>query len=492
MRVIAAFLVNTLCNFAIGLLVARFLGPEEFGRFALALSVGLALQTSLFEWIRQSAIRFYSARSRLDEPGLRATLDVSFAGLAAAAMAVVAGAMLVGVDLPMSNALIGLALAASITNGLFDYNTAMVRARFDDALYGKLILTKNLVAVVATAGGAFLFHSATMALVGVCVSMAGSLLTFRSALADPGVAPALARRATARSCVTYAAPIVVANLLYLFIPLANRALMARWYGFAETGQFSLAFDIGTRVVASIGSTLDVLLFQLAVRADEHHGAEHGREQVARNMAIVFAILAPACVGVWLTLPSIERLVVPEQFRGPFQFYFGLVLPGHFASGLLWYAINPVFQIAKRTLPMIIGALVACTANLLLVAALPQVASSLAIAQSGAMIAGLLTLIVASMFARARFPAARDILVVVVATGVMLLTLLPWRAASPGVLTLAGQAIVGVVIYTAFIAVFDVAGLRGVGLEAIGALRARLARRRLATEPAADVKKAGEA
>ena len=92
----------------------------------------------------------------------------------------------------------------------------------------------------------------------------------------------------------------------------------------------------------------------------------------------------------------------------------------------------------------------------------------------------------------RFPAARDILVVVVATGVMLLTLLPWRAASPGVLTLAGQAIVGVVIYTAFIAVFDVAGLRGVGLEAIGALRARLARRRLATEPAAVAKKAGEA
>ena len=99
MRVIAAFLVNTLCNVAIGLLVARFLGPEEFGRFALALSVGLALQTTLFEWIRQSAIRFYSARSRLEEPGLRATLDVSFAILAAISTAVVAGAILVGVEI---------------------------------------------------------------------------------------------------------------------------------------------------------------------------------------------------------------------------------------------------------------------------------------------------------------------------------------------------------------------------------------------------------
>ena len=202
-------------------------------------------------------------------------------------------------------------------------------------------------------------------------------------------------------------------------------------------------------------------------------------------------MAPTCAGVWLTLPSIERLVVPEQFRGPFQFYFGLVLPGHFASGLLWYAINPVFQIAKRTLPMIIGALVACTADLLLVAALPQAASSLAMAQSGAMISGLLTLILASIFARARFPSARDVLVVVFATGAMLLTLLPWRAATPGVLTLAGQATVGVLIYASFIAVFDVAGLRGIGLDVIGALRARIAGRGLSPEPAV-TKKAGEA
>ena len=44
MRVIVAFLVNTVCNFAIGLLVAKFLGPEEFGRFALAMAVGVVMQ----------------------------------------------------------------------------------------------------------------------------------------------------------------------------------------------------------------------------------------------------------------------------------------------------------------------------------------------------------------------------------------------------------------------------------------------------------------
>ncbi len=36
MRVLAAFFFNVSAIFAIGLLVAKFLGPAEYGRFALA------------------------------------------------------------------------------------------------------------------------------------------------------------------------------------------------------------------------------------------------------------------------------------------------------------------------------------------------------------------------------------------------------------------------------------------------------------------------
>ena len=76
MRVVIAFLIKTICNFAIGLLVAKFLGPEEFGRFALALAVGVVIQAALFDWIRLAATRFYSPRVAEQEPDLRATLDL--------------------------------------------------------------------------------------------------------------------------------------------------------------------------------------------------------------------------------------------------------------------------------------------------------------------------------------------------------------------------------------------------------------------------------
>ena len=168
-----------------------------------------------------------------------------------------------GVQFPLSHGLIALGLGVAVANGLFDFNTALVRARFQDSLYVKLILVKNLLAIALTGGGAFWFGSARMAMIGGIVSITGSVVAARASLNDSDAEIRLASGAVARRLAGYALPIVAANLLYLCIPLGNRALVTVVYGFSETGQFSLAYDIGSKVVQAIGSTLDVLLLQLA-------------------------------------------------------------------------------------------------------------------------------------------------------------------------------------------------------------------------------------
>ena len=55
MAVIAAFVLNAGLNFALGLLLAKLLGPADFGRFALATAGAIVLNTLLFEWLRLSA-----------------------------------------------------------------------------------------------------------------------------------------------------------------------------------------------------------------------------------------------------------------------------------------------------------------------------------------------------------------------------------------------------------------------------------------------------
>ncbi|MCI4677546.1 lipopolysaccharide biosynthesis protein [Rhodoblastus acidophilus] len=478
MSVVLTFLVNTIFNLIVGLIVARFLGPEEYGKFALAVAVMTFGQTLAFEWIRQSAVRFYSERTRREAPKIRATLDAAFSWGAVLFAPVALAFAFLGPQFALPRDLFALASAASIANGLFDYQTALVRARFDDRLYIRVIVTKNLLAMVVTTGAAWATGSAKAALVGGMTSLLGSLLIWRSALGDRGVRLKRSDPQLARHYAGYAAPIVAAVVLYQLIPLANRDLAAQLFGFAETGRFALAYDLGQRAVMAIGSALDVLLFQIAVRAHDIHGVETAKGQVARNIAIVFAVLAPACVGIWIVLPSIEVLIVPQAFRGPFAHFLGLMLPGLFSIGMAQFAINAIFQIARKTLPMIAAALAACIADPLFILVLPRGsdASSLALAQSLAFAVGLVVLIGFAQANAPQWPRVRDLALTLVACAGMAALAGPMRSLRPGLLLMLTQMFFAGSFYVLIVASFDVAGLRSAFVEKIAPLIARLSRK----------------
>ena len=473
MKLVLPFALNTLFNFAIGLMVAKFLGPEEYGRFALALAVAVFLNTALFDWIRLAATRFYSETTRLARPQVRATLDVAFAGLTVVIGAGALTLLFSGIETQLSGGLLALAVGTAVANGLFDYHTALVRARFLDSVYGRLILVKNVLALAFTAGGAWYFGSAKAALIGICLCVAGALLTAREALNDREARPSTGMRALALSQARYGLPIVIAGVLYQVIPLANRSLITGIFGFGETGQYSLAYDMGIRLVAAIGSTLDVVLFQIAVRTDELHGIGPARQQVARNFNLVLAIVLPACAGFWLTLPSLEALIVPEAYRGPFGHFLTLLLPGLFFYAMAVYGLNPLFQIAKRTGPMIAAAVLACAANVVLIALLPRGAdaSSFAIAHSAALGVGCSALAAFAIVSKSVWPDGRDTLITLAATATMVGLLLPLRALPSGFGTLVLQAAAGGIAYGLFVFAFDMAGLRA---RVTGYLRVRVA------------------
>ena len=466
MRIVLAFAINTLFNFIVGLTVAKFLGPDEYGRFALAVQAAMVIQTLLFDWVKLSATRFYSERARTHDPALRATLETMFAFLAVLLIMLALVLLRTGVHLELGGPLVALALLASITNGMFDFHTAMMRARFMDRDYFRLVFTKNIAALCLTVGGAFFFHSAPMALAGACLSIGGSVFTVRRRLHDALSPPSAFSAPSARKTLTYAVPIVAANFLYHFVPLFNRAVITHRYGFAETGQFSLASDVGLRVVSAIGSALDVLLFQLAVAADENHGLAEGKAQIARNMVIVFALVAPACMGLWLILPSFDHLVVPAQFAIPFGYFITLLLPGLFCHALINYAINPVFQLARRTWPLIGAAAVGAAFNVIVVSFGPvgTDATLIAEAQGSMFIVALVVLLGIAAFTRPQWPLLRDLAKPALGVAAMTAVLLPMRHWQPSLVTLLAQVLVGAFIYALAIIIFDIGGMRGTFLS----------------------------
>ena len=416
MSVVFAFALNTVFNFVVGLLVAKHLGPAEYGRFALAAAIATFINTALFDWLRQAAVRFYSARTRQERPQVRATLNFAFAALALALGVGTLALILSGVEVVLSGALLALAAAGGAANALFDFHAAIVRARFDDRTYLRMVAVKHGLGLLLTVGGAWWFGDARVALAGMCVSVAGSVLTARRALVDDGATRALASAALAKSYMTYALPLV---------------------------------------------TADVLLFQLAVRADELHGRAAAQAQIARNIAIVLAATAATCVGFWLILPSFEALLAPQSYQGAFSRYLAALLPGFFAFGVAQYAIVPIFQIARRTMPTIAGALVGLAVTALATALGPvgEDGLFLAQAQSLGVALSLATLLAFACAQKPVWPRPRDLVAVIVSMAAMTACVAPLRNLTPGALTLAAQMSLGAVVCLPFLWLFDVGGVR---------------------------------
>jgi O-antigen/teichoic acid export membrane protein len=477
MTILLAFLVNAALNFALALLVAKFLGPDDFGRYALAMAVAIVLNTVFFEWLRLSTTRFSSGQRPADRAGIRATLELAYAstvlGLALAAIL----AALSGIELGLPTRLMLAATAAGIGMALFDYRAALARAAFLDRAYTRLILVKNIAGFALMAGGAYWLREPALVVAGAALSACAAILLVRGGGADM-TALRDAQRRHLKTFAAYAIPLVVANAVYQAIPLLNRAALAATAGFGEAGQFALASDIGLRLFMTLGSGLDLLLFQLAVRQAEAHGREAGERQIARNMAAIFALLLPLAAGFWLVLPSFEALFVPTEYRGAFAAYSNLLIPALLAFALIQYALNPVFQLERRTGPVVLAALAALVINAALVAALPRIMGPLgvAVAQLGGLAVALLLFAALALRVGGVRPPWRDLALAVVATAGMSAALLPLRAIGPPELALPAMTAAGLALYAALGYALDIAGCRAL-------LRARLDRGRPIAAPA---------
>ena len=460
MLMITTFALNAGFNLLVGLLTAKYLGPSDFGRYALAQSIGVFLNTILIDWLRHAATRYYTG-DREASRSVRATLDLTL-GLCCLLIALISAlAILLGFDFGLGLWLAAIAPLVGITNGFFDVQTALLRARFRDRPYAMAIVLKNLFSLVLVAGSAAWFHDPAITLAALCLSMAASMLCMYGALVDREATWRFFSTAQVRVFAAYAMPIVIGSILWQLMPLYNRTLLAQISGFEVSGQYSLAYDLGIRIVAAIGSALEVMLLQLAIRADQQEGREAAKRQLSLNLTIVFGVMAPVCTGLWLVMPSFQWLFVPQAFHGSFAAILTAMLPGLFAFSVLSFSIHQAFFIAQRTWPLLLSSLVALIVNIGMIRFL-QTHDPVAIAfiQGSGFIASFLAGAALSRWILRITVPIRDLTLLCLATGLMTLAVMPLRGWQPGWATLVVSAAAGIAIFGAVVFAGDVGGGRG--------------------------------
>lgn len=447
-----AFLVSALTQFVLGLVLAWIMGPAEFGRYALALAAAIILQTLVFDWLRLAATRFHHASAGVAAGLTRMHLRLGLA-------AILLGGAVAGFA-SGERVLVGLLPFVAFGAGYVEFRAALRRAEFDQFGYAALMLARNIAAIVAMPASAAMGFGAE----GVLVAYLATLAI--AALGDGAFCRSPAAEGAARPDIpafaAYAMPIVGTNLIYLLLFFGMRAGVAQVWGLAEAGRFSLALEFVLKLFTTIGTALDLLLFQLAVKAAREEGGEAGNTRLLANLRLVLAVIAPMALGLAMVRGGIEAVIVSPAFRGAFAEHIGALMPGIALYAFLQYAVHPFSQLNRRTgdLPLaglaaLAAAVLAGAAGLMAGLAPAKLAGGLLFAAIAAALAIAGQTLRGRRMLDARFAAGLVFSLAMLAAGVGLIGL-----AGSGFAATAGAITAGVLAYSAAAYATDLAGFRG--------------------------------
>jgi O-antigen/teichoic acid export membrane protein len=456
----ALYALNALLNLGLALALAWVLPASTYGAFTLYFAASLLISHLSFDWIRSSAMRFYTPVARAAEPALRATLDVSMGastGLAVALALVFAAFGVLPEASPVSLAAL---VAVTGANAAYEYWTALCRARFDVRRYAVMVAVRNILTFGFTVPVAVLTGSFALCLIAFAAAILPSALYGALRLRDKEARPRLATRALALRFGRYALPLVVAEGCYLMIAVVNRSFLAHSASLAEAGVYALTFDLALRVLSVMASVGDAVLFPRLVANLHVQGAARTREEISRNIAVMLLVLAPAAMGFALVAEPVAQVVLAEHFRDAFTRYTPVAIAAAFAYTAQTFVLRPAFQVELRTADMPLAAVAGLLTDIAMLLLLPgdgMFAAS--IAHLAGMCVGLALVLRRAIASRLIDWPLRDI--GKIALGVILLaaSVVALRFEGHAVLTLAARGICGAFVYGASVWLLDAVGLR---------------------------------
>jgi hypothetical protein len=464
------FFLNSAANFAFGILLSALLGPSEFGRYSTVTLASFTLATGAFDWLRQSSLRF-----SVDEQGrarVASSLEAAYLGVVALIFVAVGVMAATGLTFGLTPALLALTPLLTVALNRVDYSGAQFRARERQLPFAVLYGLRQALCFTLVAAVAYYTRDAALTLAALAASSLVAAIALGPAVRTPGARLSEANHRSVRQFFLYAQPIVASAVIYQLIVLINRQVALDHLGAVETGELSLASDLGQRLFQAINSLPELLLLQVVLVRDRAEGRAAAERQIGVNIAFVFALLAPLTAGYVVMAPTFEALMVPSAYRGDYARLSLELAPGFFAYCALISGLNPVFQLAQRTWPATIAALCALATDVALLqfGGAGRSIDALAVAYSVSVGVGFC---VAAAFAFTRpgvRPRARDIAIVVAATLLMALVIRPFNGVGSHALAAALALGVGGGFYGAALLLFDVAGLRGLVLERLRAPR----------------------
>ncbi|MFO1016056.1 MAG: oligosaccharide flippase family protein [Hyphomonadaceae bacterium] len=377
----------------------RLMSPDEFGAYALALSVSMAAHTVLFTWAEAAAFRFFAtaqAGRRLSDHF--ATL-IGIAFVLGAATLLIVGLIVSRLGFDDEAGAIAAFAAAAATLRFF---TRIARESDRAALsFTRYAAMETAYLTLGFAAGIALLVVFDL---GPAAPFAG--LTLGGLLIAAIDAPGLWRKARggyatfsrAQHYAAYGAPLALALVVDLGVQAVARIVLSAQGGAAEVGAYAAAFGLA-RPLDLMFMGLSTAFAPLIFSAYEEKGASEARHIAGQAFTTLAAITLPACVGIILVAQPLTALMVGPELAAQAALALPALTVAGLFSGFTLYYWSEAFQLTHRTgqraLLMLIPGAIQLSLTFLL--ARTHGAAGAALAAAAGAIAGFVALAIAGRF-----------------------------------------------------------------------------------------------
>lgn len=368
-----ANLASALASFGAVYVFTRLLGPEEYGRYALMVSVMALIHTLTLAPGEAAAYR-YTAKARAEGPE---ELAVHFATVRAlllrslllAAIAMVALAAAVA-HMPRYLAILPwialLMPIGTLVQATLEAHRASQEVQRYVLVYSFKLLggfaIGALIAWTTDAGAAAPFMGLTVS--GLIVGVP-QLIWLQKAARE-----AKPEKAKIRSYYAYGLPIAAALSLDLLLSVADRFLISLFIGEAAVGAYAAGYGVADKTILLLCAWAAMAGAPLVLAAFEEQGPEAAKAEAKNLVSTMLLIGLPAATGLALVAVPLSQALIGEDLRDQAAQIIPWIAFAGLMNGLLMHYYAEAFQLAQKTgeqaLLMLIPAGVNIAANLILI------------------------------------------------------------------------------------------------------------------------------
>ncbi|MEL6861722.1 MAG: lipopolysaccharide biosynthesis protein, partial [Pseudomonadota bacterium] len=344
----------------------RLLGPEEYGRYALMLSVMALIHTLTLTPAEAAAFRFAGEAEAKDQKPdhFRTTLSLTFRSLILTAGLIGALALALGRLPEYLLILPWIALLAPI-NTLTQMALESHRASQRVGRYALIETTRLLGgfligALIAWQTG---FGAASpfvgMVIAGVFWALSETRWLFQQA--KGGVTDATRRRAYLK----YGVPIAAALVLDIILSAADRFLIAFFLGEAAVGEYAAGYGVADKTVLLLCAWAAMAGAPLVMAAYEEGGPKAASEESGGLIRALLVLGIPAATGLALVATPLSEAMIGESLRDGARQIIPWIAFAGLLNGLIIHYYSEAFQLAHRTGEQALLMLVPAGANIAL-------------------------------------------------------------------------------------------------------------------------------